>query len=415
MEAVIGATIVDVVTGRTIPQGVVLIRDGRVTAVGSKADVPIPRGTRVTDVTGRWIVPGLIDAHAHLQPWALSLSLQWGVTSVRDLHDGIPLADTLRHLSLERPAPRLYQAVAMLDGVPTTYPDAIPLRSPADADAAVANVAAHGASWIKVYTHVTPDLLAAVITAARARRIPVAAHLGLIDALVAARLGVASIEHLSGVPEAAGDSVALFAAHQRGFFAGWTAFEKSWNGLDPARLDAVARALAGSGVTLVPTLGLHETFSRLDDPGLLRASVLKDVPDSVRTNWNVPGMIARAGWHRDDYTAFRSARGVQDDFVRRFAAAGGRVATGTDASNQLLVPGSGVHLEMELLVRAGLTPIEALRAATVRGAELLHADSLGSIHVGGVADLLVIGGDPLAEIRNTRQIVRVMLNGKWVR
>ncbi|MES2305401.1 MAG: amidohydrolase family protein [Gemmatimonadota bacterium] len=415
MDAITGGTVIDVVTGRTIAQGVVLVRDGHIVAVGSSADVPVPRGASVTDATGRWIIPGLIDAHTHLQPWGLALALHWGVTAVRDLHDGFPLADTLRAIATRAPSPRLFQAVAMLDGIPTTYPDAIGLASPDAADAAVASVFAHGATWIKAYTHTTPPMLGAIITAARARNLPVAAHLGLTDALTAARLGVTSIEHLTGVPEAAGDSVALMAAHAKGFFVGWTAFEQSWTGLDTASLAAVARTLARYGVTLVPTLGLHETFSRLDDASTLRASELADVPDSARANWNVPGMIKRAGWVREDYPAFRASRAVQDFFVHTFALAGGRIATGTDASNQLLVPGAGVHLEMELLVRAGLTPLEALRAGTLRGAELLRADSLGSLHVGGTADLVILGGNPLAEIRNSRQVVKVMLGGKWVR
>lgn len=414
-EALTGSTVVDVVTGRSIPNGVILIRDGLVTAIGSSADIAVPRGATVTDLSGRWVIPGLIDAHGHLQPWGLALSLRWGVTTVRDLHDGAPLAVTLRAEASRPPSPRLFQAVAMLDGLPTTYPDAIGLANAGAAEGAVAWVASRGASWVKVYTRTTPSLLAAVMPAAQARGLPVAAHLGLTDALTAARLGVASIEHLSGIPEATGDSLALAEAHTRGFFSGWTAFEQSWTGLDTVRLGEVARSLAALGVTLVPTLGLHETFSRLDDPAVFRGNDLAAVPDSARTNWNIQGMITRAGWVREDYPAFRASRAVQDFFVRRFAAAGGRIATGTDASNQLLVPGAGVHLEMELLVHAGLTPLEALRAATLHGAALLRADSLGSLHVGGAADLVVLGGDPLAEIRNTRQVVRVMLAGRWVR
>ncbi|MES2123606.1 MAG: amidohydrolase family protein [Gemmatimonadota bacterium] len=415
VEALTGATVIDVVSGRVIPEATVLIRGEHIVAVGPGSEVPIPRGATTTDVQGRWIVPGLIDAHAHLQPWGLALSLRWGVTTVRDLHDGFPLADTLRALAARGPSPRLFLAVAMLDGEPPTYPDAIGLDQPASADSALALIARHRANWVKTYTRVTPEMLAAVVTAARAARLPVAAHLGLTDALTASRLGVASIEHLSGVPEAAGDSVALFAAHRQGFFPGWTAFEHSWTSLDTTSLASVARLLAATGVTLVPTLGVHEMFSRLDDSSVYHNPDLAGVPDSARVNWNVPGMIARAGWGRGDFVDFRAARAVQDFFVRTFAAEGGRLATGTDASNQLLIPGAGVHLEMELLVHAGLSPLDALRAATVRGAEMLLADSLGRLQAGGAADLVVLAADPLADIRNTRQIVRVMSRGKWVR
>ena len=103
---------------------------------------------------------------------------------------------------------------------------------------------------------------------------------------------------------------------------------------------------------------------------------------------------------------------MQDLFARAFATAGGRIATGTDAPNQLLVPGYSEHRELELLVGAGLSPREALRAATRNGAVLLGVDSLGLIAPGKVADLLVLTKDPLADIRNTRSIEAVMSRGR---
>ncbi len=415
ITALVGATVIDVAAGNSIEDAVVLVQDGRVLALGRASDLKVPSGSVIDTLRGRWIIPGLIDVHTHLQPWGMSLALRWGVTAVRDLHSGRHLADTLHAMSSDGRGPRLFSAVVMLDGRPPTYPDAISLDQPGDAAVAVDSLAAWEASWVKTYTRVTPPLLEAVLTAARQHGLPVAAHLGLTDARTAARLGVASIEHLTGIPEAAGDSLALFAAHRRGFFAGWTAFEKAWIGADPAALDAVARDLAATGVILVPTLGLHEIFARLDDSSVYHRAVLVGVPDSARSNWNVPGMIARAGWHAGDFADFRIARSTQDLLVRRFAAVGGRIATGTDASNQLLVPGGGIHEEMELLVAAGLSPLEALRAATLNGAALLGADSLGQLRVGSPADLVVLSADPLREITATRRIERVMLGGRWVR
>jgi imidazolonepropionase-like amidohydrolase len=123
-------------------------------------------------------------------------------------------------------------------------------------------------------------------------------------------------------------------------------------------------------------------------------------------------MIGRAGWGPSDFEAFRRARPMQNLFLRAFAAAGGRIATGTDAPNQLLVPGYSEHRELELLVGAGLTPREALRAATRNAAVLLGVDSLGLLAPGKVADLLVLTKDPLADIRNTRSIEAVMSRGR---
>lgn len=414
VTALVGGTVVDVVSGRLVPDAVVLIRDGSIVSVGSSVELPVPNGATIVELAGRWIVPGFIDAHAHLQPWGLDASLRAGVTTVRDLHDGLTLADTLRARVQRGPAPRLYLAGAMVDAPPTTYPDAVSLGAPDSADAVVGRLAATGVQWIKGYTHLTPALMQALVAAARNDRLPVAAHLGLTNAVEAAMLGVSSIEHLSGIPEAADDSLELRAAHARGFFAGWTAFEFAWARMAPSVLDALARDLAATGVILVPTLGLHETYSRLDDSTVYRSPDLALVPDSARVNWNVAGMIRRAGWEAETFRRFRDARAIQNAFVRTFVAAGGRVATGTDASNQLLIPGAGVHLEMELLVQAGLTPLDALRAATLHGAVLLRADHLGRIRSGAAADLVVLGGNPLSEIRNTRQVVRVMSRGVWV-
>ena len=112
---------------------------------------------------------------------------------------------------------------------------------------------------------------------------------------------------------------------------------------------------------LVPTLVLHETFSRLDDPAVLEDTMLRAVPEVEQRRWNVPDMVKRAGWTAKDYPAFRAARARQDLFLRMFAAAGGRIATGTDASNQLLIPGYSEQRELELLQAAGFSAQDVLR------------------------------------------------------
>lgn len=253
----------------------------------------------------------------------------------------------------------------------------------------------------------------AIIDEARTFNVTVSGHLGMADAVTAAKTGISAIEHLTGIPEAVSrNRSSLLAAHYRGFLPGWTAFERSWADLDPSTLRQVASRLAEEKVILVPTLVLHETLSRLDDRATLRDPVLAAVPEAARQDWDVLGMINRAGWSESDFVAFRGARPVQDLFLRIFAAAGGRIAAGTDSPSQLLVPGFSAHREMELLVGAGLSPREALRAATRNGAVLLGVDSLGLLAPGKVADLIVLTKDPLVDIRNTRAIEAVMSRGR---
>ncbi|HEX5386154.1 MAG TPA: amidohydrolase family protein [Gemmatimonadales bacterium] len=413
--ALVGATVFDGTGAPPRRDAVVVVRDGHIEAVTTRAGFSLPRRTTEVDVRGKWIIPGLIDAHAHVAPWALTRYLAWGVTTVRDVHGTLDTILALRQRANtdQVPSPRIYSAGAMIDGRPPTYADAIPVDDASDARRAVDRLAVAGVDLIKVYTRVDPPVLKAIIDEANTFHLPVAGHLGLTDAVTAARLGLRSDEHMSGVPEASlADPSALLSAHYRGFWPGWTAFEQSWAGLDSAALDRVARELAARHVVVVPTLVLHETFSRLEDTLVTARPELRAVPAAEQTRWDVPGMIARAGWGRSDLAAFRRSRPMQDLFLRRFRAAGGTVATGTDASNQLLIPGFSVHQELELLVHAGFTPAEALLAATRNGAALIGADSLGTIVAGKAADLVVLRADPLDDIRNTRKVERVMLRGR---
>jgi imidazolonepropionase-like amidohydrolase len=413
--ALVGATLFDGSGGPVLPNAVVVVRRGRIESVGTRAGFTLPAKTREVDVSGRWIIPGLIDAHAHIEPWTLPRYLAWGVTTVRDVHGALDSVLRLRdRVNLGAVAgPRIYSAGAMIDGLPTTYPDAIGANSPRDARKAVDRLVNAGVDLIKVYTRVDPTLLRAVLDEAGTFNLRVTGHLGLTDAVTAAKEGIGSIEHLSGVPEACmADASSLYAAHYRGFFPGWTAFERSWGGLDSAALARVANELADRKVTLVPTLVLHETFSRLDDPAVLGDTMLKAVPELAQARWNVADMVRRAGWTDQDYRAFRAGRPRQDLFLRLFAAAGGRVATGTDASNQLLIPGYSEHRELELLVGAGFSPRDALLAATRNGALLLGVDSLGILAPGKAADLVILTRDPLADIRHTLAIDRVMTRGQ---
>lgn len=417
--ALVGGTLIDGTGGPPMANSVVVIRRGKIESVGSGAGFELPKRTQEVDVSGRWIIPGLIDAHTHVAPaaaWAPSRFLAWGVTTIRDVHGGLNAVMALRKRANQGPAadwPRVYAAGAMIDGLPPTFPDAIGVNRENDARKAVDRLVSSGIDFVKVYTHIDPSLLRAVIDEARTFNVSVTGHLGMTDAVTAAKAGITAIEHMSGVPEAASrNRSSLLAAHYRGFFPGWTAFERSWADLDPAALTEVAQRLAGMKVTIVPTLVLHETLSRLNDPALMRDPAMRDVPETARREWNIKGIISRTGWTEADFAAFRRSRSVQNHFLRAFVAAGGRIAAGSDAANQILVPGYTEHREMELMVEAGISPREALRAATRDGAVLLGVDSLGLLIPGKVADLVVLSRNPLVDIRNTRAIDAVMSRGR---
>jgi imidazolonepropionase-like amidohydrolase len=413
--ALVGGNIIDGTGGPVLRDGVIVVYQGHIETIAPREGFKIPKSAAAIDVTGEWIIPGLIDSHVHVARWALPRFLAYGVTTVRDTHGQM---DSIMALREEaglggNPWPRIYAAGAMIDGAPATYSNATQVTTPDQARRAVDARAVAGVDFIKVYTRITPELFKALLDEANSLNLKVSAHLGLTDAETASRLGVASIEHMTGVPEAANPKGAqkLYAEHKASFFRGWNAFERSWATLDSSSLARVAATLVERKVVMVPTLVLHETFSRLDDPALLLSPDLKAVPDSELHRWDIPDLKKRAGWTDADYAAFRASRPAQDLFIREFRVAGGIIAAGTDATNQMLVPGLSLHSEMELLVNAGLSASDALRTATANGALLIGADSIGTLTAGHVADLVVLDASPLSDIRNTRKVTRVMVRG----
>lgn len=412
--ALVGATVFDGSSPQPQADQVIIVRNDRIEAIGTRAEVDIPRRMRKVDLTGMFVVPGLIDGHVHLQRWTLPRFLAAGVTTVRDVHGPFDSILALREQANlgALTSPRIFSAGAMIDAAPATYSDAFVVGGANDARKAVDKLAVAGVDYVKVYTRITPDLLGAIVDEAQTFGLRVAAHLGLTDALAAGDMGVRSIEHMSGVPEATvADNAPIFAAHRAGFFPGWTAFEKAWAGLDSAAMARVAERLIADRVMIVPTLVLHETLSRLDDPAIMQDSALRVVPDSEISRWNVPGMVERAGWTEPDFAAFRASRPNQDLFVRMYRASGGKVVAGTDAANQLIVPGQSLVRELELLVQAGFSNTDALFAATRDAALLLGADSLGALVPGRKADLVILARDPVADIGNLRTIQQVMVRG----
>jgi imidazolonepropionase-like amidohydrolase len=411
--ALVGAAVFDGVSPYLKRDMVIVVRKDTIAAIGTRSQVQIPKDLPVVELDGKYVIPGLIDGHVHVQAWTLDRFVAEGVTAVRDVHGQL---DTIMHLREQAQlnsylSPRIYAAGAMIDGVPATYGDAFTVKDGVEARKAVDKLAVTGVDFVKVYTGLDEPLLRAVLDEAKTFGLKVTAHLGAVDAITAGEMGVWAIEHMSGVPEAAKADPKLDAAFRAGFFPGWTAFERAWAGLDSASLARVAQRLVAEQVTLIPTLVLHDTFSRLDDPALAADSALRAVPDSEIVRWNVPGMVRRAGWTQEDFTAFRAARANQDLFVRLYRAAGGRVVAGTDAANQMLIPGTSLHRELELLVAAGFLPIDALYSATRDAARLLAADSIGVLAVGRKADLVVLGADPVLDIVNLRSVERVMLRG----
>jgi imidazolonepropionase-like amidohydrolase len=402
--------------GRVSPRATIYIAAGRIVRIEGTTPTSVIQAGRVIDAAGRTVIPGLIDAHVHVEPWTLPLFLKYGITTVRDVHNRpeyiLPLAAS------ESPSqPRIIAAGALIDGPGSFWKDAIVVDDFVSARAAVRRQVEAGAGVIKVYTKLHPALISVIVQEARARGVPVAAHLGKTTATEAAMVGVTSIEHLSGIAESASaEPERLYKAHDD-FLGGFTTFELEWPSLKAPALDRVARALIERKVVLVPTLALHEAFSRLADSDLRQDPALADVPaDVLGRNWDPADIMARAHWTPQLLAAFKRTLPVLQRFVRSYRQLGGRIVAGTDTPQQFVVPGSSLHRELELYVAAGLTPAAALKSATADAADLLGiSDRAGTVDVGKDADVVLLDGDPLADIRATRRIVAVVRGGVVVR
>ncbi len=415
--AYVGATLFDGSGAPPILDAVIIVRDGHIEAIGPKHAVRIPRGAQELRLDGRWVIPGLIDSHAHAASWTMSPFLSYGVTSVRSMGGAqesiVALRDSVS--SGARLGPRLFISGAMIDGTPATWSDATSASSTSEARQAVDNRVLIEASQVKVYSKINRELLAAVTNEAAALQIPVAAHLGRVDAVSAAAMGVGSIEHMTGVAESTlPDPRRLFRAHSS-FFTGWKAATRAWANLDSASLDATARSLVETNATIVPTLVQYETYAHLADDDYVSALDLEGVPQAVRDEWDVPNLIRRAQLTQTDYRMFRRSRPKQDLFVRLYRSHNGNVVAGSDTPNQLLAPGASLHDELALLVAARFSTREALLAATKNAASLLNSDSLGVLSVGNVADFVVLTGNPLEDIRNTRTVDLIVFRGSSYR
>ena len=411
--AYIGATVVDG-TGRVIENAVVVVSAGHIVAVGPRDSVTVPRGATTVPLEERWIIPGLIDGHAHAGESTVARYLSYGVTSVRHVGGNLERLTTLAtQIAMDSaPGPRLYIAGETLTGPPPVWPGQVELRMPADAAPAVARLATAKVSQIKLYTHTTRELIEAVVQAARTHNIPVTAHLGYVDAVTAAKLGVNALEHLSGVVESTvRDPAPYYRAHAT-FPNGWMTFLRGWATLDSASLERTADSLAKTGVTLVPTLVQSETYARVLDSTYASSLDLSAVTAAEQAEWNLPDLVRRYGITRDDMEVLAQSRRWQDFFIRRFTALGGKVVAGSDSPNQLLAPGASLHEELALLVRTGMTPAEALHSATAGAAALLRADSIGVLKAGAVADFVVLSASPFEDIRNTRQVESIIARGR---
>lgn len=414
-----GGTVVDVASGKEIPDTVIVIRGERIEQIGAASAGGIPEGAQIIEARGKWIVPGLIDSHAHAastEETPLDLYLANGVTTIRNPGGNTTVLRLTRDKLLrgEIRGPRLFFSGHILDGMPPVGTSSLLVDTPERARSAVNFLADQGVDFIKVYNNVKEPELKVIIETAKERGLPVAGHVPRTLTMTRAiELGMTRLEHiritgkemLSAEEAAAIDPLPVGKREPML----WQRFD-----LQSEKMRALVQLLAKSRVFLDPTLVVDEYFEVST-----KEAVEKDPNNQYWPKSDVEEALGY--WNKGIFEtppelipAAQEAFQKERKFVGMCGEAGVRIIAGTDGPGiGVLVPGFALHREMELLAASGLTPLQALRAATSTAAEALaKEDQLGTVEAGKFADLVIVDADPLASVQNLRKINLVVQGGK---
>jgi imidazolonepropionase-like amidohydrolase len=397
--AITDVTVVDVAAGALRPHQTVVVAEARITAVAP--DARVPDGARRLDGSGRFLIPGLWDMHVHLL-WdpaidtLPALCVANGVTGVRDMHTHFPFEQFtgwIREIHEgKRIGPRFFYTGPILDGPVPIWPGSIAVKDVEFGRQAVRDLNAKGVHFIKVYERLPREAYFAIADEARKQGLRFAGHVPeAVTPAEASGAGQASIEHLSH----------LLQHCNRG-----ASGEMKDVVYDAARGAALFETFKRNGTWHCPTLIVAETatFGREER-----------FANDPRRKYLTPTILSRVGFDdsKRDYAATLHHWREERKLMRDLHAAGVPLLAGTDAPIVRNVPGFSLHDELKCLVDAGLTPAEALRAATLNPARFLGMKKeMGTVEAGKRADLVLLSADPLADISNTTRIEAVIADGR---
>ena len=427
-----GGTLIDGNGGPPVENAVIVVRNNRIESVSSDGQTEYPANARVLDASGKFVVPGFMDAHCHYAGWMAELNLHYGVTSIFSIGSGGEWALAQRDAinAGKIPGPRTFVAVGSLSGARISALSArsgasggLSGRQVADTAGQAREIARRfieaGADMIKVHRGPPIEAYRAAIEEAHRAGLPVVAQpLGpTVYAREAIQAGADILEHAAGV------SVSIAA--DPSIWEGFGSLEEHslstapFADMDDAKAADLIKLMVERNVYLEPDFiamgrGFHKKREKfeLQDLQLLNSPELSYVPERRRLR-----MLATYH-HFDDlepaeFELRNKAYQNMLRFFRQFVAAGGKVMTGTDAAGWA-VPGLGLHHEMEILAdEAGLTPMQVIQAATRNPAEGFRVlDRQGTVEAGKLADIVVVNEDPLLEISNLQKIEWVIKNGR---
>ncbi len=427
-------SVIDAVNGLRHEQ-IVIVKGNKIVEVGQAKEVKVPSGSTIINCKGKYLIPGLWDAHVHLtntealRPVMLTLFIVNGITYVRDTGATLNSILSLRKKAEEAAqtegmAPRVFITGPHMDGLQLSWESSVSAVSVEQARFIIDCLTNAGVDELKVYDLISPEVCLGVLSTGRSKGFRVCSHIPLgMDVIEASNAGLSSMEHMYNLEmSCSSDWKSLLKARRKMIAEG---SEKSGRELreyiyhaqrlhafktqDEARRDTVLKTLAENNTWQVPTLAItaqeeHRIFARED-----WRRTFCYLPEPVRSDWE-KAAIARTNQSPTEEGLAHAQWAY--DMIPRLVEAGIGIMAGTDMPLALLTPGFSLHEELALLVRAGMTPLQAIEAATLRPAQYFRLENQqGSIAKGMMADLVLLDANPLEDITNTRKIHAVMRNG----
>lgn len=433
--AITGATVIDVERGVRLPNHTVVVKGDRIAAIGPSATIRSVAAT-VIDGAGKFVIPGLWDSHAHvLAPEMPGWFLRYGVTGTRHMFSLVGGVDVRASDPANGgPGPRVIAATHLLDGPQTGFPrflrgNVVLAGTPDAARQGVRDIQRRKNDFLKVYLALPKETYFAATAEAKAIGLPFGGHIPFaVSVADASDAGQLTVEHLDGVAVACSKLRDRFLAERRGCLdapdPGARQSEVACAAMrdqDPERAKELFAKFVKNGTWHLPNLVQTRAVSRLANRDAVPPAIEKQLPDLLKPIWartflpdgGVSTLLktftaAELKTRREQFEG-------EMKLVGQMHRAGVRLLAGTDTPYPLVVPGLSLHEELELLVGAGLTPVEALRTATINPAKCFGREKdLGSVAAGKLADLVVLSADPTRDIRNTLKIDTVICAGRIV-
>jgi imidazolonepropionase-like amidohydrolase len=420
--AITDVNLIDVTGGAVIEHSTVVFSGGRIVDVGKSANVHIPHSAQVVDGSGRFLIPGLWDMHVHMVfgDWfpqsreiVLPLFVANGVTGVRDMGGELEVLQQWRREIGQGKllGPRIVTSGPMLDGPKPRFPSSVAVASPEDGRKAVDDLKRRGADFIKLQSLMSRESYFAIADEARRQGIVFAGHVpDAIRAVEASNAGQKSIEHLTGVFEGCSNVEDELLRGPKGI-------KRFLETFDDAKAAALIAVFKKNRTWQAPTLVWERGGNLLDQ---------RDLQHDPRARY-VPASWKNGAWRRftedilkdqanDDLQTRQRFVAKEIEVVRAMHRAGIPFLAGTDtAAGVYVFPGFSLHEEMQLLVQAGFTPLEALQCATRNPAEYLgKLSEMGTVEKGKVGDLVLLDANPLDDIANTQRIASVVAAGQYL-